>query len=220
MDHLKPERCKDYLFMCLDMTALKEAKALKCDTLPYTGLVANLKQRFGVEYDERIYALKLVNIKKKAMATFAEYASEIKDLSASTEANDARLKNDELKELVHCVKSKSIRDAAELCESKKLSNCSLQCSAAQSGGRLEKFERKLERLSEMMDGMNRLNTRTRCYNCRLYGNHRTQLPFENGKQSWAWSAYQRREKLLSGEEPTGYIPIFIGYWVRGVSVEV
>ncbi|KII74997.1 hypothetical protein RF11_08912 [Thelohanellus kitauei] len=51
MDHLKPEECKDYLFICLDLTAWKEVKALKLDMLPYAELVSNLKERFDVPYD-------------------------------------------------------------------------------------------------------------------------------------------------------------------------
>ncbi|KII69792.1 hypothetical protein RF11_14126 [Thelohanellus kitauei] len=51
--------------------------------------ISKIKERLDVQYDERIYVLKLVNIKKKSTATVSEYASKIKQLSPSAEANDA-----------------------------------------------------------------------------------------------------------------------------------
>ncbi|KII64797.1 hypothetical protein RF11_03402 [Thelohanellus kitauei] len=141
MDHLKPEECKDYLFICLDLTAWKEVKALKLDMLPYAELVSNLKERFDVPqrcksgYPESLVCKRVRERRVDRIGTPLE--------------------------------PKSIWDAAKLCESKNMSNSSYGCSVAQSDNRYEP--------SKYTDSLLQLLT---------VWAHRTQLPLENGKQSW------------------------------------
>ncbi|KII66781.1 hypothetical protein RF11_15247 [Thelohanellus kitauei] len=180
MDQLKSEERKDFLFLALGMEVRKEIKALKWDGLEYSKLVDCLKQRFEVPCDENMLAVKLVNISKDPSKTHVEYASQIKQLAASSSQQEVSevillalftngLQSEELRELVDREKPKSLWDAAKLCDKRVLSHPQQHCAATRGADRVMNLERKVEELADMIGKLSMRSPGPRCFNCGKFG---------------------------------------------------